>query len=484
MKSESTSTLNIRDIALRDHFTASEKLNFITLFVIFIVLTWNIDNRSIWASCFVLLIASSSIINIKIHQIVHPFFIDKLWVKLFILNLPVIYLLIIYFLTAIGNCIETTTINNASISYLRKPENILSTNVAFKDNWIFFLSSISLFTLSTQLLLIPKSLYYINKFLSWCCISISLIVLLGFIFKGANLAKPLFSNGTGQIDFFFYFAYDGGWAAFAILWMYVSYAVSIIEYEKSDSKFTKTSSPFYLALTILLASTTLMIQASVASLFLSFAFLHICFLSYQYYKKRKDPKLKLIKTYIFLLGAGSAFKGLHTFTQINTIDSVARNLKKSGLEIFSDSPLFGWGINGFQKLSPYYNDAHLLNQNYESIPSGAITLIMEFGLIGAFVICLYTAILYFQYIIQKRTNSFSNTLFFALFLIILLSFFDNPFYSIPVTFSFWIIGFLGIRWSQLINQRADEVDTNVRLLTSDGLRNVPFVTNPKKEVFK
>jgi hypothetical protein len=69
-------------------------------------------------------------------------------------------------------------------------------------------------------------------------------------------------------------------------------------------------------------------------------------------------------------------------------------------------------------------------------------------------------------------------------LIILLSFLDNPFYSLPVTFSFWIIGFLAIRWAQLIYHRADEVDTQTKLLTTDELRNVPFVTNPKKEVFK
>ena len=47
-----------------------------------------------------------------------------------------------------------------------------------------------------------------------------------------------------------------------------------------------------------------------------------------------------------------------------------------------------------------------------------------------------------------------------------------------------MIGFLAIRWAQLIYDRPDQVDTGENLITSDQLRKVPFVTNPKKEVFK
>ena len=152
--------------------------------------------------------------------------------------------------------------------------------------------------------------------------------------------------------------------------------------------------------------------------------------------------------------------------------------------MFNDSPLFGWGINSFQKLAPYYNDASLLNQNYEAIPSSFINFLCEFGIIGTVIICLLPTILYIRYLKYKQNNSFSNILFFALFLIVLLGFFDNPFYSIPVAFSFWIIGFLSIRWAQLIYHRPDQVDTGENLITPDQLRKVPFVTNPKKEVFK
>ena len=482
MKTQEKLTLNIRDIALRDLFTASEKLNFITLFVLFIIVTCNFDNRSIWTSCFVLVIASSSLINIKIHGLVHPFVIDKLWSKLIYLNLPVIFLMIIYLLTALGNCVEPISINGFSFMELRKPENIFSTNVTFKNNWILFLSTISLFSISTHLLIIPKSLYFINKLLSWFCNSLYLMIFAAYVLKAGNFAKPLFASGTGQSDYFFYFPYDGDWAAFAILWIYVSYAISIIEYEKNDRKFIHTKAPFYLILCVLIGSTTLVIKESVSSLFLSFALVHICYLTYRYFKKENELGLKFIKPCIFLLGIGSTLKGLYTFGQINVHSSLIEKLKDSGFEMIADSPLFGWGINCFQALAPYYNDASLINNRYEAIPSSIINFLCEFGFIGTIIICLLPIILYYLY--QKKRNSFSDTLFFPMFLICILSFFDHPFYSIPVTFSFWIIGFFAIRWAQLIYDRPDEVDTGENLITSDHFRKVPFVTNPKKEVFK
>ena len=63
-------------------------------------------------------------------------------------------------------------------------------------------------------------------------------------------------------------------------------------------------------------------------------------------------------------------------------------------------------------------------------------------------------------------------LFFALFLIILLSFFENPFYNTATTFSFWIVGFLAIRWAQLVHHAPDEVDTEENLILPDLERNV------------
>ena len=131
-----------------------------------------------------------------------------------------------------------------------------------------------------------------------------------------------------------------------------------------------------------------------------FAFSHIAIL-----KKENKNVLKLIQPYIFLFGIGSTLKGLHTFSQINAHDPVIENLKKSGFEMIADSPLFGWGINSFQKLAPYYNDASMLNQNYEAIPSSVINFICEFGFIGTIIICLLPILFYIRYL-KKETKQF------------------------------------------------------------------------------
>ena len=114
-----------------------------------------------------------------------------------------ISLLIIYLLTALNNCIETISINGFSFLEFKKPENIFSTNVAFKDNWILFLSTISLFTISTHLLLIPKSLYFINKLLAWFCNSLFLMILLAYIFKAGNFANRYSPRAPDSLITFF-----------------------------------------------------------------------------------------------------------------------------------------------------------------------------------------------------------------------------------------------------------------------------------------
>ena len=127
-------SLNIRDIALRDNFTASEKLCFLSLFFTFIILTWNTDIRSITTSCILLIIGTSSLINIRIHDIVHPFVVDRLWTKLLLLNIPSIILLIIYLLTALGSRMELLTIGDTIFLELIPNKNLFNTNVAFKEN--------------------------------------------------------------------------------------------------------------------------------------------------------------------------------------------------------------------------------------------------------------------------------------------------------------------------------------------------------------
>lgn len=484
MRSNKKLILNARDILLRDKFTASEKLTFILTYALFILLIFNAKEQPLWISCIIIIMGVCSIINIKVHEIVHPFETEKIWRKLTCLNLPAIALIAINFFTAFNNPTAIVTIDGNDFIQLNKSNSILGNNIGITGNWLYFLSIISIFLLCTNLLIIPKSLYFINKLFCWCSASIYLIIFIGFSFKILSFANPSFLINEDSNNFFFYLAKDSNWTAFALLWMYVSFTISIIEYEKNNHKFRKSYCLFYLAICPLIVSSSYIIEPSASSLLLSFAFFHICFLAHNYFKKVSKKAYILLRPFLLLFSLVAIVNCIYLYSKIEIIYHKFDPIRQSCMEMFMDSPIFGWGMNSFHKLVPFYNNPYIINQLGEHNSSGVRNLLCDYGLIGVMIMATYTITLFFQYILRKQKNPVSEVLFSGLFLIIILSFFNNPFSSIPVVFSFWLIGFLSIRWAQIASSPADEVDTRRNLMISDKLRNIPFVTNPKKDVFK
>ena len=482
MEKEQKAELNIRDIALRDNFTASEKLHFIGLLSIFLMITWNANNQSLWTSSLIFIIGFISIINLRLHQLVHPFYIDKLWSKYFYYNVPFLALSIIYILGASNTCLEIVNIDNLEHISFNKPDTLI-VNIMFNETWLFFLGLIFALSLTTHILIIPKSLYFITKFLFWCCISSLILAIVGFIYKASNLTKPLFAAGTNQNDFFSYFSYDRDWAIFALLWMFVSFLIAQIEFEKNDQKFLKSNTALMLSTCLLLASTSVVINPSIASMLLTLSFAYLCnecILKF----RNTDPIFKQICPFINILKYSSIAYSIYIFNNINFSDKTNFYLKESGINMISDNIFFGWGKNSFEELAPFYNNNVLLESSFKTIPSTYLNIILEYGIVGFLIISLYILILFLRYFFKKQTNYFSEKIFLSLFILFLYSFFENPFYNISVLYSFLIIAYFAFRWSELIHNRADVVDTKTHLIADKSLRKVPFVTNPKKEVFK
>lgn len=484
MENKTVSHLNIRDIALRDNFTLAEKFNFGAIYLIFILITWLPYSRSIMVLGFVFLLCCASFANLKVHERVHPFLIDKLLLKSVLLILGPLALLLIYFITGIETSLANISYENSAFGSLKSSYTLWNTNPLKDSRWGEFLALFSLFSLCTHLFIIPKSLYFINKFLGWCTLNVGVITLIGFLYKATGLNKPLFVQDSGTDDFFFYFAYDGFWAAFAIMWVFVSYVMSVIEYEKGSLPFVETSAPIYFTISILLASSALIIQADLPAAFLALSYSIVCYQKIKFFSSKKEAAFKSIKPYCILLFLISFSYGIYKLIISYPGNDQMIYLKQSALEIFYDSPIFGWGIDAFQVLSPFYNDAHLLATHHESAPTGILSILIEFGLLGALIIALYASFFFVRYHILKQENPFSNNILTGLFIVLILAFFEAPFYSLPVLLSFWILGFCAFRWADLLAKNPDEVDTELPLITEDKLRNVPFVTKPKKEVFK
>lgn len=484
MENKTVSHLNIRDIALRDNFTLAEKFNFGAIYLIFILITWVPYSRSIMILGFIFLLSFASFANLKVHERVHPFLIDKLLLKSVLLILGPLALLLIYFITGIETSLANISYENSAYWSLKSSYTLWDTNPLKDSRWGEFIALIALFALCTHLFIIPKSLYFINKFLGWCTINVGVITLMGFLYKATGLDKPLFVQESGTNDFFFYFAYDGFWAAFAIMWVFVSYVLSVIEYEKETLPFIETSAPIYFTISILLASTALIIEADLPAAFLALSYSIVCYQKIKFFSSKKEAIFKSIKPYCILLFLISFPYGIYKLIISYPGHDQMIYLKQSALEIFYDSPIFGWGIDSFQALSPFYNDANLLEVHHESAPTGILSMLIEFGLLGTLIIALYASFFFLRYHIRKQENPFSNNILMSLFIVLILAFFEAPFYSLPVLLSFWILGFCAFRWADLLAKNPDEVDTELPLITEDKLRNVPFVTKPKKEVFK
>ncbi len=484
MNQSNHSHLNIRDIALRDKFTSSEKLNFSALFIVFLILSWSINNQSIWISCVILLIGIASIATIKIHEIVHPFIIDQLWLNYFGYNLPAIALLSFYFLKTFGNGFELLHLEERAYIFFNTPIHLLNSNIHPAEHALFFTASVLLFSLTIQLLIIPKSLYFLNKLLSWCSISVAFTALLGYLFKAAHLTQIPLASNTQQDDFFAFFSNDAHWASFALVWMFVSFSIALVEHEKNNQRFSKSSTPLYLSISFILASTVIVIEASVASFLLALSFSYLCLKYTNYIKFEKEAIFKKLRFYIIALGLSSLIYSLYIFIQINTFSPRLHYLKSSALNMFRDNPILGWGMHSFEQLAPFYNNPKTPHDIEAIAPTASLSFLVEYGWIGIGIIISTTTYFFCKYIRSEKPNPFSDQLFLALFTTILIGFFENPFYNRTFSFSFLLIAFAAIRWSKLIYKRVDEVDTKIKLIVSDELRNVPFVTNPKKEVFK
>jgi len=484
MDNKTVSNLNIRDIALRDNFTLAEKFNFAVIYLIFILITWYPFGRSTMFLGFIFILCLTSLFNLKVHEKVHPFLIDKLWLKSGVLISGPLIILVVYFAT--GNSSGLDYILNAGTDYwsLKEGYNILDTNLLWNTRWGQFTALFTLFALCTHLFIIPKSLYFINKLLGWCCINVGMIAIVGFLYKAAALKAPLFLESNGSDDFFFYFAYDGFWAAFAIMWVFISYALSVIEFEKGSIPFIETTAPIYITISILLASTALIVQANLPAAFLALSYSFICIQKIKFFSSKKDPIFKAIKPYCILLFIISFLFGIYRLILSYPESDEIMHLKNSALEIFYQSPIFGWGIDAFQLLAPFYNDVQLSDDYYELAPTGILSMLIEFGIFGTLIIALYASFMLIRYSILKQENLFSNTILMGLFALLILNFFETPFYNVPTLFSFWIIWFCAFRWADLLIKNPDEVDTGVQLLTDYKLRNIPYVAEPKKEVFK
>ncbi|MFT4901530.1 MAG: hypothetical protein ACI81V_000804 [Lentimonas sp.] len=471
-----------REKLLRDTFTPAETFLFWLTLIVASIACWLADPRSGWAlGCF-LIAAPLCPIVLKIHESTHPFFIELLWPRFWLILTPVLLLLLQFVIGLLQSPLQTIEIENATYLSLTPVTLWQPTTTAGTLNWLTLGSFSALYLVVANLFLIPKSRYFFERMLKALCLGATAVAIFGYLQKALLLQQPLFTKGTGQTDFFAFFPYDGHWAAFALLWCSACGAMTLLGLRGNGNQhFLKTKDRRYYIGTLLLGASGFLLQARwpAAILLLVFAaiLLKIALVFWQESQDRHRKKIALLSTSI----AGLAlYAGMLRILDRSAEVAAARPLNQAAFQMFQDNPVFGWGADSFDDLLPFYISDTLSHLRFERAGSDFMQLCAEFGLFGIGLLVLTFSVLIRRYLRGRTNIKLTNQLLFGCAGLIVLAGFDSPCMSPAVFISFWLLFFTALRWADLTRNRADEVDAAPRptFVTPASKRNVPFYNNP------
>ena len=174
----------------------------------------------------------------KTHEQTHPFFVDLLWRRVWLLSAPLIYLLLCYSLGLLQAPFGHILIDGAGYRTLEAPDSWRpSPRNSNKHGSQCSVSVAYILSASAPLLYLNPEPSLNAPSRGFACLLAVLTCIYGFIQQSIGIDRALFTPGTGQNDFFAYFPYDGHWAAFALLWCYACMAMALLQnrHEGSDT---------------------------------------------------------------------------------------------------------------------------------------------------------------------------------------------------------------------------------------------------------
>jgi len=477
--------LTERDKLLRDSFTAAESQLSLQLLLTAFIAFWLADPRSFWALGFFLISGGFCLFVLKTHEESHPFFIDLLWPKFWLYSAP-IWCLILQSLVGLAQSpIQTIEIGERSFLALNSVNPWLPTTTVSGTNWMSVLGFCSLYLTALNLFLVPKSRAFFEKVLPWLCLFAVLVSIVGYLQEGFNLTAPLFTKGTGQLDFFSYFPYDGHWAAFALIWSGVCTSLGLLSTRYDDSPdFINSISPWYLTGAALLGLSGLLVEARWPSVILLISYSAMLLLvCSNYAADKKDRHHTSIALTSGLLASIVFACALFRIFRDDPSRETTNALQRAAFEMFKDSPLFGWGMDSFRQLAPYYVDDTLGGLRFDRASSDVLQLLAEIGMIGTIVPIIILTGLVIHYLKGKIDVRTTNHMLIGCVGVIAMTFVDTPLMSPAVFFSLFVVIFSAVRWADLSRNRVDEVDAIERptLVTPEAERRVPFYTGEYKD---
>jgi len=485
VENENEAPLRIRDQLLRDSFTPAEYLLFGLILIVTTVGFWLADPRSMWGLGFYLIAGGFCPVILKTHEHTHPFFIDRLWTKFWLLSAPAWLIALQFTLGLLQSPIHTLNIGMEVFLSLDPVHIWLPISATARETWVTVFGFGALYLIALNLFIVPKSRSFFERTFPWLCLSAVLVCIFGYLQIGFGLENPFLTKGTGSSDFFAFFPYDGHWAAFALLWCTVCTGMALLSTRYHDSPdFIQSTGPWYLTGAGLLGASGFLIEANWPAAVLLMVFsVMLLLVSVNFFTRSKDRHRNEIAVITGLLASGIFASGIFRIFQSDPNAESTGALREAASAMFKDSPFFGWGVDSFAQLAPFYIDDMLLGTRNIRATSDALQFIAELGIIGAIVPIAVIVILIYRYIKEKPDINLTNHMMIGCVGVLILAFFDSPFMSPAVFLSFFVIFFSALRWADLSRSNVDEVDAKERpaLVTPEAERRVPFFTKEYTE---
>lgn len=474
---EDTPQLLARDKLLRDNFTPAESILFGVMLVLSLLVYWLGDPRSFWLLGSLIILGCLTPVILKTHEHTHPFFVDVLWPKFWICTTPAWVLALQFIVGLSQNPLSTLTLDKSSFHTLESISTWHPTTAADSSTWLIIFGFGAAYILTTSLYIVPKSRSFFERFLPWLCFGAVLVGIFGYIQKGLELADPLFTGGTNSRDFFAYFPYDGHWAAFATLWCVACISMALLSTRYDDRpEFIHSTSPWYLTGGALLGASGFLVEAPFpAAILLLTLSVMLLITALDFQANSKDLHRTTIAVSSGLAACLCFAGGIIRVFQDQTFHSTASSLRQAAWQMFLDNPIFGWGIDSYAKLLPFYSSDTLLGQRAERATSDVLQFMAEFGLFGLLVAVGFITAFIVRYVRSRHNIRLTNHLLIGCGAVLLLAFVDTPFMSPAVFVSFFVLFFSALRWAEVSRSNVDEVDAaRPQLVTPESERRVPF----------
>lgn len=476
-------SVSFRERILRDSFTVAEQMVFWLVLIACILVFTFANPASDWIRGILIITGILSLFVVKIHENTHPFFVDLLWQRFWLLTAPAWLLTLQFLIGCLEPSVEIIEIQGETWITVREVPHWRPTSFSNLDNWTHVFTYLALYLLALLLFIIPKSRAFFERVLPLLCLVASFVALFGF-------AQSTFGTDTsstsGYNDSFALFPYDGHWGAFAMLWCAVSLALSLHPaFTQVKESYLNTRGPWFLSSAIILGFSGLWIESRwpAAILLFSFACLLIIFSAY-FLRTSKDPDRILIGGGASFFSIAALLASFYQYTRPDIMTEPAGALKDAGIRLFSENPFFGWGINAYSELLPFYANGTLLLDHYERAHSDSIQYLAELGIFGIGLIAVLIIWLFLRYLRSKNKLILSNYLLFGCASVLCLAFVDTPFFSPAVFFSFWIVLFSAFRWTDLNREGVDQVDAKVIVVSNESERKVPVYEGNYREPMK